>query len=654
MTKTKVLFALFAFHSIALLAADPRDVQSFLDAGILEPGQAVRETASFIQDRVPRMPSVHSVAEWKAKAGHIRRAVLDQVVFRGEAAKWRDAHAKVEWMDALPGGPGYRIRTLRYEALPGLWVPALLYEPDHVSGKVPVALSFNGHASSGKAVAYKQLRCINLVKRGMIVLSPDFLGLGQLDAPGFDHERAPQLDLCGTSGVAPFYLAMKRALDILVSLPAADTTRVAVAGLSGGGWQTIFISSLDTRVTLANPVAGYESLIERAGHPTDVGCPEQAPSDIALFADYAHLTALLAPRPLLLTYNAYDDCCFVADFSLPRLLEASRPIFSLFDRPDSLRFHINYVPGTHNFETDNREAFYDFLGDFFFAGDPNFNRKEIPSEKEIKTPAQISVPLPDPNQDFHSLALALSENLPQNPIPSDPSSLAHWRLVNRTRLGALIKAKPLRIVALRTGTAQTNGLTATFWKFRMGTDWTAPAVELTDGASKGTALIIADAGKKSLAAEVTALLRSGRRVIALDPFYIGVAGDLGSSPFCDALLIDAVGERPLGIQASQISAAARWIDREQGCGPVSLVAVGPRMSFAALAAAALEEQAIASVELNQCYSTLKDVIARNATFDSQPELFCFGLLQAFDVPQLETLVAPRPVSARRPPNAQPP
>ena len=52
---------------------------------------------------------------------------------------------------------------------------------------------------------------------------------------------------------------MRRGLDILLDHKHADPQRVAVAGLSGGGWQTIVISSLDTRVTLANPVAGYSS-----------------------------------------------------------------------------------------------------------------------------------------------------------------------------------------------------------------------------------------------------------------------------------------------------------------------------------------------------------------------------------------------------------
>ena len=29
--------------------------------------------------------------------------------------------------------------------MPGLWVPALLYEPEKLTGKVPVSLAVNGH-----------------------------------------------------------------------------------------------------------------------------------------------------------------------------------------------------------------------------------------------------------------------------------------------------------------------------------------------------------------------------------------------------------------------------------------------------------------------------------------------------------------------------
>jgi len=66
----------------------------------------------------------------------LRQQTLERVVFRGEAAHWRDAKSKVEWLDTIAGGPGYRIKKLRFEALPGMWIPALLYEPENLSGQV--------------------------------------------------------------------------------------------------------------------------------------------------------------------------------------------------------------------------------------------------------------------------------------------------------------------------------------------------------------------------------------------------------------------------------------------------------------------------------------------------------------------------------------
>ncbi|HSG71023.1 MAG TPA: hypothetical protein VLA12_11445, partial [Planctomycetaceae bacterium] len=177
-----------------------------------------------------------------------------------------------------------------------------------------------------------------------------------------------QLDLCGTSGLAVHYLSQKRGLDILLDHPNSDPKRVAVTGLSGGGWQTIFISALDSRVTLSNPVAGYSSFITRAEYQSDLGDSEQTPSDLATVADYSLLTAMLAPHPTLLTNNAEDQCCFKASHAQPPLIAAATPIFDLYGQTAWFRTHVNHDPGTHNFEKDNRQQLYKMFGDYFYGG----------------------------------------------------------------------------------------------------------------------------------------------------------------------------------------------------------------------------------------------------------------------------------------------
>jgi len=349
---------------------------------------------------------------------------------------------RVEWLDTIPGGIGYRIRKLRYEALPGLWIPALVYVPEKLAEKAPVALNVNGHDGLGKAANYKQIRCINLARRGMIVLNTEWLGMGQLRTDNFLHYRMNQLDLCGTSGLAPFYLAMSRALDLLLALEHADPERVAVSGLSGGGWQTIFISSLDTRVKLCNPVAGYSSFRTRARHFSDLGDSEQTPCDLATVTDYAQMTAMLAPRAALLTFNAKDNCCFASGHAMLPLLDAARPVFQLYGRDQALQWHVNYDPGTHNYERENRERFYRMIGEHFFAGDKNYDPREIPSDTEVKTKEQLHVELPADNADFHTLALALSRNLPRNAvIPTEKAALLKWRQTGRKTLREVVRAK---------------------------------------------------------------------------------------------------------------------------------------------------------------------------------------------------------------------
>ncbi len=282
----------------------------------LPPGQATADLRSYLLEHVRHYAAPSDPKAWEMQAATLRQRVLDEVFFRGVPAEWREGPTKVVWGDTLPG-KGYTIRKLRYEVVPGLWAGALLYEPMGMKGKRPGVLNVNGHVGKpGMTVDYKQERCINLAKRGMVALSTEFIGMGQLTGPGYAHIAPAHLDLCGRAGVSVFYLALQRALDVLCEQPAVDTARVAVTGLSGGGWQTIVISALDERVRLSAPNAGYTGFEDRIWNMADTGDLEQCPVDFNLAVDYPELTGMLYPRPALLIYNDKDDCCFKAATAL--------------------------------------------------------------------------------------------------------------------------------------------------------------------------------------------------------------------------------------------------------------------------------------------------------------------------------------------------
>jgi hypothetical protein len=468
--------------------------------------------------------------------------------------------------------------------------------------------------------------------------------MGQLRTPGFQHGLLNAIDLTGTSGIATHYLAMKRGLDVLLSLKHADSSRVAVTGLSGGGWQTIFISGLDRRVTLSNPVAGYSSFRTRIRNHSDLGDSEQTPCDLATTADYAQLTALRAPNPTLLTFNANDDCCFRADHALQPLLDAAGPVYKLYGKTDRLRAHINTSPGTHNYLQDNREAFYGMVGDHFFAGQP-FSAAEIPSEAELKSKEQLQVALPKQNADFSSLALILSRDLPRDgSLPTEPGKAQAWHQRKRSQLRKIVRAHDYPVAATTTGTQTLDDLTVTHWKLRLGEAWTIPAVELARGGAKDTVLVIADGGRESLTSVVRKQLDAGRRVIALDPLMVGESQPRPQQQaYLWALLLGTVGERPLGIQASQLRAAAQWLRRDRNAGPITLLASGQRTTLAALVAAGLDETAIGDLELHGALRSLKEPLEQKVLFQAAPEVFCFGLLESFDIKQLTALSALRRV-----------
>ena len=306
---------------------------------------------------------------------------------------------------------------------------------------MPVFINVNGHDPLGPATPQTQLRSINLAKRGCLAYLLEFLDMGQLADRGNRHNSLVQLDLCGTSGIAPFYLCLTRGLDVALAHPNADKSQSRGIGAL---WRWM----ADHYVGCARqPDHARESgsRVRQHGHanaihPRHWRCRANPLRFLHRGRLHPSHSASWPRRPLLLTYNAKDECCFSPAGSLPPLEAAARPIYQLFRADGRFRTHINDEPGTHNFERDNREAFYQLVGDSFFPNDVKFNRVDISGlESELKTAEELAVPLPAGNATLHSLAVAASRSLPdRSTVPVNAPEADGWRSNVRERLRDVI------------------------------------------------------------------------------------------------------------------------------------------------------------------------------------------------------------------------
>ena len=587
-----------------------------------------RELRAYLGEHLPHLQQPAARGDWIRRSARIRHQVLESF-FRGHPAGLLAARPRVEWAEVLQTCRDYRIRKLRYEGYPGMWIPALLYEPARRHDRMPAVLNPNGHHAGGKAMDYKQARCINLAKRGMLALSTEFIGMGELRA-SMDHNRIAHLDLCGVAGVGVFYLAMKRGLDVLLEHPQADPERVAMTGLSGGGWQTIVLAALDDRVKVAVPVAGHSPVWQRAGFIEDIGDMEQVPSDLCSIADYDSLTAMLAPRPTLLIYNRQDDCCFRTRRTRRSIYQPAEPVFSLFGAGRRLQLHDNVNPGTHNYDSNNRSQLYRFLNRHFGLDTPE---EDLPWEDEIHTESELNVGLPAENATLISLA--------QQALRRTRGTRRKGRAGRRRQLAGLIKVVEFDQVKARlvSGPYRRGGCTVRQYVLSLDRTWSVPLTELVPAEVRGVELMVSDRGRKGCAREAGKAVAAGRRLLAADIFGTGEAGVTASHH----MLLASTGRRALGLQVGQLLALLRWAGRRYRRNKVYLRANSRTVSVAALAATALAPNLVEELTTSALVDSLGRLVEWPLPYADAAPLFCFGLLKEFDIDDLITLSDTVPV-----------
>ena len=640
--------SLFALVLVTFWSASPlraqatsRSVELTLEPPVQPIAVTAFELQRYLMRRIPKLPPATSASAWKTEAAKLRRHMLEDIAYHGWPREWVDAAPKFEDVGVIETGKGYRLRKLRYEIVPGYQSTAILYEPEKRSGRVPAILNVHGHEPMGKAAEYKQKRCINFAKRGILALSLEWPGFGELNQPENAHDYGAHLDLVGANALGFFYLAMRRGLDYLASRPDVDSTRLGVTGLSGGGWQTIVLSALDERVAVAVEVAGFGSLESNLTHPVDTDEVEEDPSDFTDGEDYTMLVALRAPRPTLLIHNAEDNCCFRADLVKPYTYDQIRPFFRLLGAEDALAFHENRDPGTHNYQLDNREQAYRFFTQHF--GLPH-SKGEIPSDAEIKSPQELTVGLPAGNLTIAGLARKLAADITHPAIPTDQAARETWVASERERLKSVIRLKPVTVEnAWRIWNTKNKGVETLSYRFDFSDGLSATGTWLRAIAAPPDApltIVLNDKGKKAAGDVVADRVNRGEQVLALEPLFNGATIPQQPDSTDWEMLVATTGDRPLGLQVAQLLAVIRWLRPSADGAPVRLETTGIRTQVAALVAAALEPSAFSRVVNHQGMRSLSYLLDTPVPFRTAPELFCLDFYKYFDVDRLTEMAAP--------------
>jgi hypothetical protein len=632
-----------AAGGVLLAQTKPVYLQEILKEEVLPPAVAQYQLRQYILQRIAHLTGPSNADQWTGESKRIREQILSGVVFHGWPKEWVDAPAKFEDLGVIPGN-GYQMRKLRYEIVPGFQAVAILYEPLHLHGKVPAILNTNGHVGPpGKSVEYKQKRCITFARNGILALNLEWLAYGELGHEWNQHWYGGHLDLVGTHELGLFYLAMRKGLDYLYDHPNTDRARLGMTGLSGGGWQTIVLSSLDERVRVAVPVAGFSSFVPRveAKKYGDIGDVEQSATDLFDGRDYPWLAALMAPRPTLLIYNAEDDACFRSMVVKPGVYDSIVPFFALYGKQDDFEWHENRDPGTHNYQIDNRMAAYSFFSRQFHLP---LIKEDAAIASEIKNYEELVVGLPADNLTIVGLARKLADQVKSDAFSSDPSThdaeraklrsivRYHPATINRAWVTAVTKhlgvETKARMFTMEDGMAS-NGI----WLKAIGIPDTAPAT-----------IVLNDLGKGSSAVQAADSLNRGEQVLAVDLPFTGDAWHQNTTwMFEPTWLLEqnlyATGDRPLGIEVAHLIALANWM-KHQGSGQVRLETMGIRNQVVALVASALEPSLFSELVVRHGMPSLRYLVDKPVKYAEAPDLFCLDLYKFTDLDRLAALGAP--------------
>jgi hypothetical protein len=332
----------------------------------------------------------------------------------------------------------------------------------------------------------------------------------------------------------------------------------------------------------------------------------------------------------------------------------------LYGKPDNLQWYGNQDPGTHNYQIDSREASYQFFDSVFHLDAPA--KEYVDTDTEVRSYSDLVVGLPDDNLTILGLARSFAKSI-HHEVPQQPG--AQWMQSQRERLREVARYTPVKVShAWLINATHESKVESHSYRFEFSNGLSATGVlfrSVNAPETAATTVLISDLGMASTVDEVGNDVSRGQRVLVLDPLFFGqnIPGASDGEVPGIAQMLTSLGQRPLGLEAAQVTAVVRWLGEDLDHGsptpqsvspnlpepapPVRIVTTGPRAETVAMTAAALEPDLFEQLDLQQSISSLSDVFEHPSAYIKTPEMMCLDLFHDFDFNTLAIIASPAKV-----------
>lgn len=616
---------------------------------VLPPDVARNEARRWVDAQLVPIPfpEGRSIRHWEAQRTSVREALLDILGLRGV---WPPSWPLRVHVKETLRRDGYTIEKLTYESWPGMAVPALHYVPERIPpGKAPGVVSISGHHyRASKAADYVQARNVNLVKRGCVVLSYDYMNCFERHTGGDGDGHDPVPGGGGNDhGITAFsfsercpttleILDARRALDVLAARADVDPERLGFTGESGGSNSTYWIAAVDDRVKLSVPVCSVSTFDYWIDKDRNWDW-HQRPPGARRVADIGVLLALHAPRPtLILTSKRRTDDLEFPWEEAERSYQWARRIYELYGATDKIA-HVESPTG-HGYQAEKRLEFYPWVERELLRGPSGF-AGDLPVSAELRETLRVG--LPEGNKTYQDV---YREWVAAIPVPHAPGTredgtafASRTRPALATKLG--LPAEGEAPVVRDVKDAESEGVRARFFSIETEPGIAIPVAEFRPAATGPQPVVLIVGPRAGSRVEVESAVAAGRAALVVEPRGAGEV-DWGGRRTDNAAWF--FGRPRVGQETFDILRVVKAWRTRGDVASISLKANG-RWGKAALFAAALDPEITAvAVTLPPTDRAQLEAEGRSALAEVP------GLLAAGDLPQLASLIAPRPCTLRVP------